>query len=141
MVGCTLPRASAVTALSEGREGQLQAPPAVSRPPRISAAPRAPGSHKSRDITLLTKVRIVKAMVFPAVMYGCERWTIKKVEHWRIDAFELWCWISIVFLISNPTCSLQVHRKEMTFYILILNLAPHYNHFFQEVLFFLSDIV
>ena len=47
---------------------------------------------KSRDITLLTKVRIVKAMVFPAVMYGCERWTIKKVEHWRIDAFELWCW-------------------------------------------------
>ena len=47
---------------------------------------------KSRDITLLTNVRIVKAMVFPVVMYGCESWTIKKVEHWRIDAFELWCW-------------------------------------------------
>ena len=47
---------------------------------------------KSRDITLLTKVRIVKAMVFPAVMYGCESWTIKKAEHQRIDAFELWCW-------------------------------------------------
>ena len=44
------------------------------------------------DITLLTKVRIVKAMVFPVVMYGCESWTIKKAEHWRIDAFELWCW-------------------------------------------------
>ena len=42
-------------------------------------------------MTLLTKVRLVKAMVFPVVMYGCERWTIKKVEHWRIDAFELWC--------------------------------------------------
>ena len=47
---------------------------------------------KSRDITLPTKVHLVKVMVFPVVMYGCERWTIKKVEHWRIDAFELWCW-------------------------------------------------
>ena len=47
---------------------------------------------KSRDITLPTKVRLVKAMVFPGVMYGCESWTIKKAEHWRIDAFELWCW-------------------------------------------------
>ena len=47
---------------------------------------------KSRDITLPTKVHIVKAMVFPAVMYGCESWTIKKAEHRRIDAFELWCW-------------------------------------------------
>ena len=47
---------------------------------------------KSRDITLLTKVRLVKAMVFPVVMYGCESWTIKKAECQRIDAFELWCW-------------------------------------------------
>ena len=47
---------------------------------------------KSRDITLLTKVRLVKAMVFPVVMYGCESWTVKKAEHRRIDAFELWCW-------------------------------------------------
>ena len=47
---------------------------------------------KSRDITLLTKVRLVKAMVFPVVMYGCERWTVKKAEHRRTDAFELWCW-------------------------------------------------
>ena len=47
---------------------------------------------KSRDITLLTKVRLVKAMVFPVVMYGCESWTVKKDERQRIDAFELWCW-------------------------------------------------
>ena len=47
---------------------------------------------KSRDITLPTKVRIIKAMVFLRVRYGCESWTIKKAEHWRIDAFELWCW-------------------------------------------------
>ena len=50
------------------------------------------GILKSRDITLITKVCLVKAMVFPVVMYGCEIWTIKKGEHWRIDAFELWCW-------------------------------------------------
>ena len=47
---------------------------------------------KSRDITLATKVRIVEAMVFPVVMYGCESWIVKKAEHWRIDVFELWCW-------------------------------------------------
>ena len=48
--------------------------------------------NKSRDITLPTKVCLVKAMVFPVVMYGCETWTVKKAEHRRIDAFELWCW-------------------------------------------------
>ena len=47
---------------------------------------------KSRDITLLTKIRLVKAMVFPVVMYGCESWTVKKAERRKIDAFELWCW-------------------------------------------------
>ena len=47
---------------------------------------------KSRDITLSTKVRLVKVMVFPVVMYGCESWTIRKAEHRRIDAFDLWCW-------------------------------------------------
>ena len=47
---------------------------------------------KSRDITWPTKVRLVKAMAFPVVMYGCESWTVKKAKHWRIDAFELWCW-------------------------------------------------
>ena len=50
------------------------------------------GIFKSRDITLPTKVRLVKAMVFPVVMYGCESWTVKKAEHRRIDAFALWCW-------------------------------------------------
>ena len=47
---------------------------------------------KSRDITLPAKVYLVKTMVFPVVMYGCESWTVKKAEHWRIDAFDLWCW-------------------------------------------------
>ena len=51
---------------------------------------------KSRDITLPTKVHLIKAMVFPVVMYGCESWTIKKAEHQRIDAFELWCWRRLV---------------------------------------------
>ena len=50
------------------------------------------GIFKSRDITLLTKVRIVKPVVFPVVMHTCESWTIKKAEHWRTEAFELWCW-------------------------------------------------
>ena len=50
------------------------------------------GTLKSRDITLPTKVHLVKAMVFPVIMYGCESWTVKKAEHRRIDAFELWCW-------------------------------------------------
>ena len=54
--------------------------------------PTLDSTLKSRDITLLTKVRVVKAMVFPVIMYGCEGWTIKKDEHQRIDAFELWCW-------------------------------------------------
>ena len=47
---------------------------------------------KSRDITLPKNIHLIKAMVFPIIMYGCESWTIKKAEHWRIDAFELWCW-------------------------------------------------
>ena len=54
--------------------------------------PTLDSTLKSRDITLLTKVHVVKAMVFPVVMYGCESWIIKKDEHQRIDAFELWCW-------------------------------------------------
>ena len=61
---------------------------------------------KSRDITLLTKVHLVKAMVFPEVMYGCESWTVKKAEHQRIDAFELWCWrrlLRVPGLQGDPT--------------------------------------
>ena len=52
-------------------------------------------TFKSRDSTLPTKVRLVKAMVFPVVMYECESWTVKKAEHRRVDAFELWCWRSL----------------------------------------------
>ena len=75
---------------------------------------------KSRDITLSTKVRLVKAMVFPVVMYGCESWTIKKAERGRIDAFELWCWRRLlrvpwtarrstqcILKDINPGCSLE----------------------------------
>ena len=61
---------------------------------------------KSRDITLPTKVRLVKAMVFPVVMYGCESWTVKKAEHKRIDAFELWCWrrlLRVPWTAGDPT--------------------------------------
>ena len=56
---------------------------------------------KSRDITLPTKVHLVKAIVFPVVMYGCEFWTIKKAEHRRIDTFELWCWRRLFFFFRD----------------------------------------
>ena len=61
---------------------------------------------KSRDITLPTKVRLVKAMVFPVVMYGCESWTVKKAEHQKIDAFELWYWrrlLRVPWTAGDPT--------------------------------------
>ena len=75
---------------------------------------------KSRDITLPTKVRLVKAMVFPVVMYRCDSWTVKKAEHWRTDAFELWCWRRLlrvpwtarrsnqsILKETSPECSLE----------------------------------
>ena len=68
---------------------------------------------KSRDITLPTKVRLVKAMVFPVVMYGCESWTIKKAEHQRIDAFELWCWRRLLRVPWNAKRSNQSILKEI----------------------------
>ena len=68
---------------------------------------------KSRDITLPTNVRLVKAMVFPVVMYGCERWTIKKAEHWRIDTFELWCWGRLLRLPWTSRWSNQSILKEI----------------------------
>ena len=68
---------------------------------------------KSRDITLPTKVCIVKAMVFPVVMYGCESWTIKKAEHKRIDAFELWCWKRLLRVPWTPGRSNQSILKEI----------------------------
>jgi len=69
---------------------------------------------KSRDITLLTKVHLVKAMVFPAVMYGCESWTIKKAEHQRIDAFELWCWRRLLRVPWTARRSNQSILKEIS---------------------------
>ena len=69
---------------------------------------------KSRDFTLPTKVRLVKAMVFPVVMYGCESWTIKKTEHWRIDAFELWCWRRLLRVPWTERRSHQSILKEIS---------------------------
>ena len=68
---------------------------------------------KSRDITLLTKVRLVKAMFFPVVMYGCESWTVKKAEHKRIDAFELWCWRRLLRVPWTARRSNQSILKEI----------------------------
>ena len=69
---------------------------------------------KGRDITLSQKVRLVKAMVFPVVMYGCESWTIKKVEHQRIDAFELWCWRRLLRVPWTARRSNQSILKEIS---------------------------
>ena len=69
---------------------------------------------KSRDITLPTKVHLVKAMVFPAVMYGCESWTTKKAEHWRTDAFELWCWRRFLRVPWTARRSKQSILKEIS---------------------------
>ena len=69
---------------------------------------------KSRDITLLTKVRLVKAMVFPVVMYGCESWTVKKAEHQKIDAFELWCWRRLLRVPWTARRSNQSILKEIS---------------------------
>ena len=68
---------------------------------------------KSRDITLPTKVHLVKAMVFPVVMYGCEIWTLKKAEHQRIDAFELWCWRRLLRVPWTARRSNQSILKEI----------------------------
>ena len=69
---------------------------------------------KSRDITLPTKVRLVKAMVFPVVLYGCESWTVKKAEHHRIDAFELWCWRRLLRVPWTAKRSNQSILKEIS---------------------------
>ena len=67
----------------------------------------------SRDITLLTKVHLVKAMVFPIVMYECDSWTIKKAEHRRMDAFELWCWRRLLRVLWTARRSNELILKEM----------------------------
>ena len=71
-------------------------------------------TFKSRDITLPTKVRSVKAMIFPVVMYGCESWTVKKTEHRRIDAFELWCWRRLLRVPWSAKRSNQSIIKEIS---------------------------
>ena len=69
---------------------------------------------KSRDITWQTKVRLVKAMIFPVVMYGCESWTIKKAEHCKIDAFVLWCWRRLLRVPWTARRSNQSILKEIS---------------------------
>ena len=69
---------------------------------------------KSRDITLPTKVHLIKVMVFPVVMYGCESWTVKKAECWRIDAFELWCWRRLLRIPWTARRSNQSILKEIS---------------------------
>ena len=92
---------------------------------------------KSRDITLSTKVRLVKAMVFTVVMYGCESWTIKKAEHQRIDAFELWCWRRLLQVPWTARWSNQSILKEISpgcsLEGLMLKLKPQYlGHLMQR---------
>ena len=85
---------------------------------------------ESRDITLVTKVCLVKAMVFPVVIYGCESWTIKKAERWRTDAFELWCWRKLLRVPWTARRSNQSILKEInpeySLEGLILKLKLHY---------------
>ena len=69
---------------------------------------------KNRDITLSTKVRLVQAMIFPVVMYGCESWTIKKAEYRRIDAFELWCWRRLLSISWTARRSNLSIKKEIS---------------------------
>ena len=92
---------------------------------------------KSRDITLPTKVHLAKAMVFPVVMYGCECWTVKKAQHWRIDAFELWCWRRFLRVPwaarrSNQSILNEI-SPEHSLEELMLNLKlQHFGHLIQR---------
>ena len=93
---------------------------------------------KSRDITLPTKVRLVKAMVFPVVMYGCESWTVKKAERQRIDTFELWCWRRLLRVPWTARRSNQFILEEISsgisLEVLILKLKLQYfGHFMHRV--------
>ena len=92
---------------------------------------------KSRNITLPTKVSLVKAMVFPVVIYGCESWTVKKAEHWRIDAFELWCWrrlLRVPWTARRPNQSiLKGISPECSLEGLMLKLKlQHFGHLIQR---------
>ena len=90
---------------------------------------------KSRDVTLPTKVRLVKAMVFPVIMYGCESWTIKNAEHRRIDAFELWCWrrlLKVLWTARSNQSILKEINSECSLKGLIIKLKLQYfDHLMQ----------
>ena len=93
---------------------------------------------KSRDITLPTKVHLVKAMVFPVVMYGCESWTIKKAERQRIDAFELWCWRRLLKVPWTARRSNQSILKEISPEYTLEGLMPrlklqYFGHLMRRV--------
>ena len=86
---------------------------------------------KSRDIILLTKVHIIKAMVFPVVMYRCESWTIRKAEHWRINAFELWCWRRLLRVPWTARRSNESILKEINTVYLLEGLKLKLQYFGQ----------
>ena len=79
---------------------------------------------KSRDITLLTQVRLVKVILFPVVMYGCESWTIKKAKHRRIDAFELWCWR---ILLRVPWTARRSNQSILQVQEILKEISPEYS--------------
>ena len=92
---------------------------------------------KSRDITLLTKVHLVKGIVFPVVMYGCESWTIKKAEHWRIDAFELWCWRRLLRVpwtarILNQSILKEVNPEHSLERLMLKLKLQYFGHLMQR---------
>ena len=92
---------------------------------------------KRRDITLLTKVCIVKVMVFAVVMYGCESWTIKKADHWRIDAFELWCWRRLlrapcIARRSNQSILKEINPENSLEWLMLKLKLQYFGHLVQR---------
>ena len=87
---------------------------------------------KSRDITLPTKVRLVKAMVFPVVMYGCESWTVRKAECQRIDAFELWCWRRLLRVLDCKEVQ-PVHPKGDQSWVFIGRTRQYFGYLMRRV--------
>jgi len=96
-----------------------------------------PSIFTSRDITLPTKVCLVKAIVFPVVMYGCESWTIKKTEHWRSDAFKLWCWRRLMRVPwtarrSNQSILKEISPKYSLERMMLKLKLQHFGHLMQR---------
>ena len=92
---------------------------------------------RNRDITLLTNVHLVKAMVFPVVMYGCKRWIIKKAEHWRIDAFQLWCWRRLLRVPwtakrSNQSTLKEINAEYSLEWLMLTLKLQHFGHLMQR---------